>query len=229
MVKFSVSVAALASIAVVAAQTSGHALIGTSLTSAFLHKLAKRQDIGSTLQDLQSLLRDAITAAQGNGQCSQECSSWVTPIQSCVSTNTNNEDIGLCACQESTVSAMQSCGTCLGSSQGSAAEGVANICSQALSALPSSAQTGGLSGASSSASSAVSSAASSASATASNAAPTSSGPSASAPGTASNTASNTQTSAANTPTNTPTGAANHNGVAVGAVLAVAGLVGAIAL
>ncbi|KAK4055982.1 hypothetical protein OIO90_002976 [Microbotryomycetes sp. JL221] len=228
MVRLSLSLVALSSAALVAAQ-SGHGLIGTSLTNAFYQKLARRQDLGGTLEGLQTLLRDAITASSGSGNCSSECGNWTQTIQSCVTSNSNdNTAIGMCACERGTVSAMQSCGACLGDSQGSTAADVAQLCSQALDAMPSGANSGGLSStASSSAASGASSAASGSSRASSGSAPaaTSSGASQSggaAPSSATGGAASPSASA-------PPSAAGHNGVAIGAVLAVAGFVGAVAL
>ncbi|GAA5851419.1 hypothetical protein JCM3766R1_004569 [Sporobolomyces carnicolor] len=96
-------------------------LLGTALavlaTDASEPRIDKRQSSGpavSNLELLKDVLQNATLSTSTNGECSGECSPWVSSVSNC---NLENYiDANVCACGDTLLTAMNTCGSCLGSS-----------------------------------------------------------------------------------------------------------------
>ncbi|GAA5905006.1 hypothetical protein JCM6882_002416 [Rhodosporidiobolus microsporus] len=126
--------------AVLAVPTPG-ANPGSSIVDAFRairrNNLEKRQsltglglsgDDEEVLTGLQDLLQKSLTSVASGGECSSECESYAGLITDCAS-GSSYTSIGLCACRSSTLSAMETCGSCFGSDSREDATDFAGYCS----------------------------------------------------------------------------------------------------
>ncbi|GAA5844124.1 hypothetical protein JCM3766R1_004531 [Sporobolomyces carnicolor] len=109
-----------------------------AVTDAFAARLEKRQSSGdaAAVSSLQDLLQKAILSTSTNGQCSSECSSWVSAVTDCTNLDSFLQ-IGTCACGDTPLSAMNTCGDCFGSDSEQDASNFATFCKDNLGAISS--------------------------------------------------------------------------------------------
>ncbi|GAA5827691.1 hypothetical protein JCM5353_008378 [Sporobolomyces roseus] len=104
-----------------------------AVTQAF-RQLEKRQSDSSTVQalsSLQDLLGKAVTSTSSKGQCSSECSGWVDAVTDCTDLGSYTQ-IGYCACGDTPLSAMNTCGDCYGGSSATDSDNFSSFCREAL-------------------------------------------------------------------------------------------------
>ncbi|GAA5942047.1 uncharacterized protein JCM15063_004281 [Sporobolomyces koalae] len=144
------------------------------VTRAFQSQLSKRQSGTQTaINSLEGLLTKAVN---GEGNCGSQCSGWVSEVTKCTNLGSYTQ-IGICACGDAPLNAMNTCGSCYGGSSVTDASNFASFCKENLGTISSysSRFASATSSGSSVASSAVAGAASSASAGTSNPTSTSNG------------------------------------------------------
>ncbi|GAA6039929.1 hypothetical protein JCM8097_006804 [Rhodosporidiobolus ruineniae] len=101
----------------------------------------KRQLLSDGQQDalsgLQDLLERAATSVTSGGQCESECTGWISKMIDCYDSSSSYVAIGRCACTDSTLSPMEDCGSCFGSSSRTDATDFRAYCDDANGALSS--------------------------------------------------------------------------------------------
>ncbi|GAA5880156.1 hypothetical protein JCM16303_001232 [Sporobolomyces ruberrimus] len=101
-------------------------------------QLAKRQSSSSSTAEAISSLQDLLGKVVGNtsGKCSSECSGWVDGISECTELDDYTQ-VGICACGDERLSAMDTCGDCYGIASGQDADNFASFCRENLDAISS--------------------------------------------------------------------------------------------
>ncbi|GAA5912390.1 uncharacterized protein JCM6883_005653 [Sporobolomyces salmoneus] len=104
-----------------------------AVTEAFRQSLEKRQDstVG-VVSSYQDLLNKAIRSTRSNGQCSSECRNWIDVVTDCATENSSYTQIGVCACGDTPVSAMTTCGECYGGDSEEDASKFSTFCRETL-------------------------------------------------------------------------------------------------
>ncbi|GAA5851416.1 hypothetical protein JCM3766R1_004568, partial [Sporobolomyces carnicolor] len=140
-----------------------------AVTDALAAGLEKRQSSGNAaaVAGFRDLLQNAISSTSSKGKCSSECSSWVSSVTDCTRLGSLTE-VGTCACGDTPVAAMTTCGDCFGSDSQQDVSNFAATCKNAIASVSS--QLGG-----------TASTSRASTATSGNSSPVSSAPSQSAP------------------------------------------------
>ncbi|BGP55084.1 hypothetical protein JCM8202v2_002679 [Rhodotorula sphaerocarpa] len=92
-----------------------------------------RRDLAGDLQSAQAtalgLAQAAGQAVAEGGQCSSECTDWVTTMGGCLTASSTTKS-AQCVCAGTAVTQMGNCGSCLGGDNAQGASSLSNLCSQ---------------------------------------------------------------------------------------------------